>query len=144
MQTETTVVKLWTCPQCGRQFERRNQSHSCRPFALEKHFEKKPYGKMLYEQLRQTLQKQVGDFKVESLECCIHFVSTSTFVAVKIFKDKIRIDFTLSRSVKSARFHQAVQMSVHRFLYYVDIKTPVEIDDELVQWLQEAYDKPKG
>lgn len=139
MQTETTVVKLWACPTCGRQFARQGQSHSCRPYPLEKHFERKPAGKLLYEKLKQAIEKKIHSFKIESLECCIHFVITSTFVAVKIFKDKIRIDFSLSRRIESKRFRQSVQMSAHRFLYVVDIMTTDEMDEELMQWIQEAY-----
>lgn len=139
MRTGAVIEKLWTCPNCGRQFQRQGQSHSCRPYALEKHFERKPDGKLLYEKLKQAVEKQIGSFKIESLECCIHFVSTSAFAAVKIFKEKIRVDFSLSRSIENKRFHQSVQMSAHRFLYCVDILTANEIDDELMQWIQEAY-----
>ena len=99
---------------------------------------------MLYEKLKQALEKQIGNFKIESLECCIHFVSTSTFAAVKIYKDKIWMDFTLSRGVNSERFYQSVQMSAHRFLYCVDIFTADEIDDELMQWIKEAYESHAG
>lgn len=139
MKTEADSIKLWTCPNCGRQFERQGQSHSCRPYALEKHFERKPAGKALYEKLKQAIEERLGAFKIESLECCIHFVSTSTFVAVKILKDKIRVDFSLNRRIENRRFHQTVQMSAHRFLYVVDIMTADEIDEALMQWIEEAY-----
>ncbi|MBV6440945.1 MAG: hypothetical protein DYG98_16805 [Haliscomenobacteraceae bacterium CHB4] len=133
--------QLWTCPNCGRQFERQRQSHSCRPFALEQHFIGKETGRLLYEALREALEKQIGSFKIESLECCIHFVRTSTFAAVKILKDKIRVDFALNRGIESERFHQSVQMSAHRYLYDIDIMKETEIDKELIEWIQEAYNK---
>ncbi|MDP4261364.1 MAG: DUF5655 domain-containing protein [Bacteroidota bacterium] len=136
-------MKLWTCPKCGRKFERQGQTHSCRPFLLEQHFEGKPAGKLLYEKLRKAVRKQAGPFKTESLECCIHFVSTCTFAAVKIFRNKIRVDFSLSRKIKSKRFSQAIKMSAHRYFYYIDIYNEDEIDEELVQWIQEAHDKKK-
>ena len=141
MKAVSEIRQLWTCPNCGRQFERQRQAHSCRPFALEQHFKGKEAGKLLYEALKNALEKQIGSFKIESLECCIHFVSTSTFAAVKIFKNKIRVDFALSRSVESERFHQSVQMSAYRFLYYIDVMKEAEIDKELIEWIQEAYDK---
>ena len=86
-------IELWTCPKCKRKFERKGQSHSCREFAIERHFEGKPEGKLLYKKLKSAIKQQVGSFKVESLECCIHFVSTFTFAAVKIFKDKIKVNY---------------------------------------------------
>lgn len=87
------------------------------------------------------MEKQIGSFKIESLECCIHFVRTSTFAAVKILKDKIRVDFALNRGIESERFHQSVQMSAHRYLYDIDIMKETEIDKELIEWIQEAYNK---
>lgn len=141
MNAVSKIKQLWTCPNCGRQFERQRQAHSCKPFALEQHFKRKETGKLLYEALKEALEKQFGAFKIESLECCIHFVSTSTFAAVKIFKNKIRVDFALNRSIESERFHQFVQMSAHRYLYDIDVMKETEIDKELIEWIQEAYNK---
>jgi Domain of unknown function (DUF5655) len=101
----------------------------------------KDTGKALYENFKRSVKKQVGPFKIESLECCIHFVSTFTFVAVKIFKEKIQIDFSLSRKIKSNRINRYVRMSAHRYLHYTDIVSNDEIDKELMEWIQEAYDK---
>lgn len=133
--------KLWKCPTCGRQFERHNQSHSCKVYPLELHFLRKDTGRALYERLCKEMHKKVGRFKIESLECCIHFVSTFTFAAVKIFKDKIRIDISLSYPIKNLRIKQAVKVSSNRFLYFIDIKSEAEINDELINWIKEARDK---
>lgn len=132
---------LWTCPQCGRLFERKGQMHSCRPYPLAQHFERKPYGKLLYKILKERMEEQLGGFRVESLECCIHFVTTSTFAAVKILKDGLRIDFSLARHLEHPRFSHEVKMSAHRYLYFVDIKSEEDIDPELLDWLREARDK---
>jgi hypothetical protein len=141
VKTRSEIIKLWTCPKCGRQFERQGQTHSCKPFALEQHFEGKPAGRLLYEEFRHAVKRQVGAFKIESLECCIHFVRTFTFVAIKILKDKIRVDFSLSRKIKSKRIVQSLQMSAQRWLYVIDIMNEDEIDEGLLQWIQEAHDK---
>lgn len=141
MKSNAAIRKLWKCPKCGRQFEREGQSHSCKPYALELHFEGKPDEKKLYEQLKLAIKKQVGSFKVESLECCIHLVRTFTFGAVKIMKGKIRIDFALSRKIKSNRIASEIKMSAYRWLYVVDVYQEDEIDEELLEWIKEAYEK---
>lgn len=87
------------------------------------------------------MKRELGNFKVESLECCIHFVSTFTFAAAKIFKDKIRVDFSLSRKIKNKRITHFIPMSAHRFLYCVDVQTEEDIDQELMDWIKEARDK---
>jgi hypothetical protein len=134
------IKKLWSCPKCGRQFERRGQAHSCRLFPIEQHFEGKRQGELLYQNFKQAVKKRVSFFKVESLECCIHFVSASTFAAVKIFKEKIRVDFSLSRKLKNKRIDQFLQMSANRYLYFIDIGVDDEIDEELIEWIREAYE----
>jgi hypothetical protein len=110
---------------------------------LEKHFEYKPAGRLLYEVLRKAVKRQVGAFKIESLECCIHFVRIFTFAAVKIYKDKIWVDFSLNRKIKNKRIIQSVQMSANRYLYAVDIMKEEDIDEELMAWIQEAHDKKR-
>lgn len=132
--------KLWTCPKCKRKFERQGQSHSCRAYPLAKHFENKAAGKQLYQKLKQAIKKETGTFKVESLECCIHFVSTFTFAAVKIYKDKIQVHFSLSRIIKSGSIIQTTPMSAHRYLYAVDIMKEEDITTALIQWIHEAFD----
>lgn len=139
MSTQPETKKLWTCPECGRSFERQGQQHSCRPFALERHFERKPYGKQLYDRLVSRMKKDISPLKIESLECCIHFVSTFTFAAVKILRNKIRLDFALTRQLQHPRIARPLKMSVHRYLCVVDISREEEIDDELMGWIREAH-----
>lgn len=55
----------------------------------------------------------------------------------------IRVDFSLSRKIKSKRIYQFVQMSAHRYLYVINILTEDEIDEELMEWIKEALDKKK-
>lgn len=143
MKDRVEIKELWECPKCGRKFERRGQSHSCSPYKLDKHFAGKPEEKILYQKLKKAVKQRTGPFKIESLSCCIHFVSTFTFTAVKIMKNKIRVDFSLGRKLKSKRIADVVQMSAHRYLYVVDIGSEDEIDDELMEWIQEARDKKK-
>lgn len=140
-KTKIEKKKLWTCPKCKRKFERQGQSHSCQAFPLAKHFERKPEGQLLYEKLKHAVKNEVGTYKIESLACCIHFVSTYTFAAVKILKDKIKVGFSLSRKIQNNRFTDFTPMSAHRYLYYIDVMKVNDIDRELMEWIHEAYDK---
>lgn len=144
MKTKTFVTQRWTCPRCGRQFQKRGQSHSCKSFELSEHFRNNPAGKSLYAGLKNAVKKKVGPFRIESLECCIHLVSTFTFAAVKIFKNKIQVDFALNRKIKSKRISRTAQMSTRRWLYVVNICDEDEIDKELLEWIREAYTKKES
>jgi hypothetical protein len=114
MKSKTETKKLWKCPNCGREFERQGQTHSCKPFPLEHHFEGKPLGKSQFGKLKQAIKNEIGAFKIESLECCIHFASTFIFAVVKIFKDKIQIEFGLSHKIKSKWISKLVQLSAYK------------------------------
>lgn len=136
--------KLWKCPRCGRQFERQGQTHSCSRFPLQKHFEGKEKGKILYDKLLREIKRSTGPFKVDSVKCCIHLVDRSTFVAVKILRQKIRVDFTLPYKVSSSRLFASVKVSAHRYLYYTAISEPAEINAELIGWIGEARHREKA
>ncbi|WP_026898257.1 DUF5655 domain-containing protein [Daejeonella oryzae] len=133
--------KLWRCPKFSRQFHRNGQTNSCRIFALEQHFHNKPTGKILFEEFKSAVNKSLVSFKIESLKCCIHLVNVNTFAAVKVFRNKIRVDFSLSRLIENKRIKKSIQMSAHRYLYHVDIFEAEEIDKELMGWIGEAYSK---
>lgn len=141
METKAEKNQLWKCLKCGREFERHNQSHSCKSYPFDLHFERKETSKNLYKILCKEIKKNLGLFKIQSLECCIHFVSTFTFAAVKILKSKIKINFTLNRMIKSQRLIKSLKLSEHRFLYCVEIKKAEEIDNELIMWIKEALDR---
>lgn len=135
-----TKVSFWKCPRCGREFERHNQAHSCKIYPLELHFKNKDASKTLYKKLCNEIRKENGPFKVESLECCIHLVSTGTFAAVKILQHKLQIDFSLNHEIKNNRFIKSLKMSEHRFLYLLEIINEEEIDVELLKWIKEAQE----
>lgn len=130
---------LWTCPKCNRKFEKKGQTHSCTIYPVAKHLKGKKVGKRLYSALTTKMKKEIGRFRVESLPCCIHFVSTYTFAAVYALKDKIRIHFTLYRKLDSPRISRFSKMSAKRYMYSMDIRDEKEMDRELMGWLKESY-----
>ena len=132
------MAKLWTCPKCKRKFEKKGQTHSCTIYPVAKHLKGKEVGKMLYNALTTKMKKEIGRFRVESLPCCIHFVSTYTFAAVYALRDKIRIHFTLSHKLDSPRIGRFSHVSGKRYMYSIDIKDEKEMDKELMGWIKES------
>ena len=89
--------------------------------------------------MTEQIEKKIGPLKVESLPCCIHFVSTYTFAAVYALRNKIRIHFTLDHELENLRIKKTSQISNTKYLYSVDIEKSDEIDEELISWLRQAY-----
>jgi hypothetical protein len=135
---------MWQCPNCKREFQKNNQSHSCRPaIPIEKHFEGKPKAKELFDHLKQKIEQEVGPFTLDSPACCIHFVQGITFCACWPIKDHIRIDFFLTQEQKIDRAFKIKKFSTNRFVYYLDIMDKKEIDKELVALIKKSYDYSK-
>lgn len=139
MNTNSMAIQLWTCPKCGRQFQRKGQSHSCKLFPIQQHFKAKPRGKKLYEVLCREIKKYTGPFKLESLECCIHFTTTFTFAAVHILSDRIRVEFSLEHKITNTRITDCRKLSAHRYLHFIDITQEEDINEELMGWIKEAH-----
>ena len=137
------MKKLWVCSKCKREFAKKNQSHSCKAYPIEKHFKNKEFAEFLFKYLKKEIEKNVGSLKIESLPCCIHLVSNYTFGAVWALKDRIRIDFRLDHEIKSSKINKTVKMSVNRYLYYLDITDKKEIDKKLLTWIKQAYELNK-
>ena len=134
------MKELWTCPKCKRQFEKRNQVHSCNLYPLDKHFKgKEKIARPLYDKLIEQVEKNIGFFKVESLPCCIHFVSNYTFAAVYALKNQVRVHFTLNHELENLRIKKSSQMSKNKYLHSLDIEKSDEVDEELISWLRQAY-----
>lgn len=136
------MANIWKCPKCGRYFGKRDQRHSCTVYPVENHLKGKDFARSLYEMLKEKVRKKAGDFKVESLPCCIHFVKPSnafTFAAVYALRDRIRVHFGLNREVRSPRIGKSAKVSANKYMYSIDIKNAKEIDAELLFWMKGAY-----
>lgn len=133
------MKKLWQCPKCKREFAKTKQQHSCKFYPIEKHFENKEYAWELFGYLKKQIEKNIGSLKIESLPCCIHFVSSYTFGACWALKDRIRIDLRLDKKITTKKIHKMIKISPNRYMYYFDILKKEEIDSELLSWLRQAY-----
>ena len=134
---------LWKCGKCGREFEKKNQQHSCTCYPLERHFKgKEKVAKPLYDRLKANIERSIGPVKVESLPCCIHFVvahSAYTFAAVYALRDRIRIHFGSGHEIRSPRIDKSAKTSASKYMLSIDISGEREIDGELMSWMKEAY-----
>ena len=129
---------MWKCNKCGRELTRENQAHSCKTVPLEKHFKDKEEAKLLYEYFKKKVKEKVGDFVVRPLDCCIHFDTSTTFLAVFALKNGIRLHLTLTHELKNPRIKDVGQYSANRYKHRIEIFDRKEVDKELLEWISEA------
>ena|SRR5438270_7845052 len=133
-------MAAWTCPECKRQFGRRNQSHDCAPamskdqyFATGQELEHR-----VFEAVAAHLET-VGPVHVEYVSVGIFFKRSRTFAELRPMRDRVRLSILLSRRLKHPRIVKTYHGPALRSAYFIDLRDPAEVDLELRDWLTEAY-----
>lgn len=130
---------MWTCPSCGRIFQKTKQPHSCHKVPLEEHFKNKDKARELFEYLVKTVNHKIGMCKIISIPCCVHLFGKYDFLAALPKKDRLEIRFALGRKLDSFRLKQWVPMSTKVIKNCIDIVKIDDIDQEFIKWIRESY-----
>jgi hypothetical protein len=132
-------VPAWTCPECDRQFGRRNQSHECAPgLTLEEYFSTGPEGERpIFEAVRAHLES-LGPVHVEAVQVGIFFKRGRTFVELRPKTRWIALSFVLSHRVEHDRIARRMQAG-NRTYHVVRLRDPADVDDLVRGWLTESY-----
>jgi hypothetical protein len=135
----------WRCPECQRQFGRRNQSHECAPgLSFDEYFST---GSQLERQIFDTVYahlNSVGPLSVEFLSVGIFFKRVRTFAELRPKRDRARrarieLSILLSRVLKDPRVARTWRGPGVRSAYFIDLYDATEVDDVIRDWLTEAY-----
>ena len=131
--------RLWTCPNCGRQFVSANKWHSCGRYELDDHFAgKDPVARELFGHLLDVL-KQFGPVAVYPLKTRIVFQAEKQFAAAMTRKRWLEGQLWLKRRAEHPLFSR-VEMQVFRdYGHIFRLTTPDDLDEALMALLQEAY-----
>jgi Domain of unknown function (DUF5655) len=130
----------WTCPECQRSFGRRNQSHECVPAkSIDEYFADRPeWERPIFEEIADHLEF-VGDVQVEAVDVGVFFKRARTFAELRPMRNRLRLSVLLSRRLKHPRIVRRWEGSGSRAAYFFDLREPGDVDDELRDWLTEAY-----
>jgi hypothetical protein len=130
---------MWTCPKCGRIFEKAAQPHSCQRIPLEKHFSNKELAKDLFDFLFYEINATIGPCQIVSIPCCIHLFGKYDFLAALPKKDRLEVRFAYSQVIESQRISQYVSMSAKIYKICLDVYNHEDINPELIAWLDQSY-----
>jgi hypothetical protein len=129
---------MWSCPRCRRQFTIRNQAHSCGQFSVEQLLDGKPPEIVeLYERMADVIQR-CGDVVVAPTRTRVLFKVRTVFASVAIGKNWLDVVLVLGRRLKHRRIKKA-QEEYPGIVHFLRIETAEDLDDDLVDWLQEAH-----
>jgi hypothetical protein len=133
-------VATWQCPECHRQFGRRNQSHECAPaMTLEEYFSTGPERERpIFETVLAHVQT-LGPVHVEPVSVGIFLKRSRSFAELRPMRNWVALWFGLSRTVKHPKIARTVKGQGRRTYYVVNVREPVDVDDQVKAWLTEAY-----
>src|SRR5580704_13002673 len=97
---------MWTCPDCGRSFANRNQSHFCSDVRLDEHFKgREPDVVATFERLLAAARKN-GPVTVLPEKTRIAFQVRMSFAAFSLRKRWVNGHVVLARRLESSRFRR--------------------------------------
>ncbi len=96
----------------------------------------------IYEKLIAELRK-FGAIKIEPKKTSIHLGNRYGFAGVYTRKNYINLEVHLNYQLTSGRVSKVEQASANRFHHTIKLSEPSEIDEELLNWLKQAYEIKK-
>jgi len=131
---------MWTCPKCRRKFKRKDQRHACTLISKETLFAKRPPGlKNLYNKIVKEV-KRIGEYREEAVNPDVIFFKTkSSFLAVKVKKDHLDIEFFLDHLEDVPPISKYLQTSKKRVAHVVPVDSTEEINEQLISWIKSSY-----
>ncbi|MGH8975664.1 MAG: DUF5655 domain-containing protein [Acidimicrobiia bacterium] len=133
-------MPAWTCPECGRQFGRKGQSHDCAPaLTLEEYFSTGPaHERPIFETVLRHLET-LGPVHVEPVSVGIFLKRSRTFAELRPMQQWVALWFGLPRAVRHRTIVRKVQRYHGRYYHVANLRSPADVDDEIRGWLTEAY-----
>jgi hypothetical protein len=131
---------MWTCPECGRTFANRNQTHTCAKLGdLDRHFERSdPSVRATFDRVLAALGK-LGPVEVlpEKTRIALHVrMSFAAFIPRRHWLDG---HLVLAREVADDRFRRVQVFSKGNVLHEFRLTSAEDVDAAFVAYLGEAY-----
>ena len=130
---------MWTCPKCKREFKNRNQDHTCGVFTVENVFGNYPETLQLFNHVKQ-LVSHFGEIKVTPVKNAVMFSVQTNFLVLKPHRNYLIIEFTSNECHNEFPVEKCIKITKTRYFHLVNIDSIENIDEQLKNWLKEAYE----
>ena len=108
-------------------------------YSVSDHFvNKDPSVRELYDQLVSLLQT-FGPVEEDPKKTSIHLNRKSALAGVETRRNNFLLTIKSDHPIKSPRVEKVEKISSKRFYHKVRISSPKDLDEELRNWLKEAY-----
>lgn len=134
-------MTAWTCPKCDRRFGRRNQSHECAPaMTLEEYFaaDGPPFERPIFDAVHGHLTA-LGPLHLEPVSVGLFFKRSRTFAELRPMTRWMVLSFILSHRVDDPRITRQGTISGSRVYHQTKLHGPDDVDEQVRDWLTDAY-----
>ncbi len=131
----------WICPTCGRTFRNKHQDHSCAVTPIETHLNNKPaHIVRLFEILSNYILGIDRSIRRISVKNAILFATVGNFIALKPRTRWLEIEFNLEREMDVFPIHKTLKITKYKYCHFLRIDDEEDINQQLYDWLREAYE----
>jgi len=133
-------VNAWTCPECGRLFGRSGQSHDCAPgLSLDEYFSTGPvHERPIFDTVMRHVDG-LGPVHADVVSVGIFLKNPRKFAELRPKDRWVAISFSLRRRAQHPTITRKVIEYGNRFWHVANVRTPDEVDADLLDLLAEAY-----
>ena len=130
---------MWRCPECGRPFANRNQSHACGRYTLASHCEGKPPSvRAIFDKLLRVAKRD-GPVTVLPEKTRIALQVRMSFAAFVIRRNWVDGHVVLARRFENPPFRRIETFLPRNHLHAFRFENVDDVDTEVSSWLTEAY-----
>ncbi len=109
--------------------------------SIEEYFETGPdFERPIFERVLTHLQELDPEVWFEPVSVGVFFKRRSRFLSLRTMTKWVAVCFDLDRRLTSARISRKVIQHGGSFHHVVNVRTVGEIDEELLDWLSEAWE----
>jgi len=133
-------MEIWTCPKCKREFGKVRQSHTCeRGLTLDEFFATaQPWERPIFDKVSAHIRDQ-GVVIIDPIAIGILFKHGPMFAELRSMKKWTAVGFYLGRKLTSSKLSRKVIEYNGKYMHYINVDDVDLIDDEILDWLTEAY-----
>lgn len=134
-------MSRWVCPRCDREFGAANQPHVCRPgldvsTLLARH---PPWVGEIYAALKAYVDT-LGPVHEDAVEVGIFLKVDRTLAEFRPLVRSVRLWLMLPRAVEHDSIRRVERVAADRYAHVLALTSPDQVDEQLCEWLTQAYD----
>lgn len=134
-------MSRWVCPNCDREFGRANQSHVCVPgCTVDECFAgRPPVQRAIYEAVLAHLAT-LGPVHADAVQVGVFLKTERKLAELRPRARSLALLLALPRTMAHPRISRTMRASGDSTVHLIPLTSVDDVDDELRDWLTEAYD----